>query len=98
MVCPTEILIHIRISVVRITQVNEINISVIIGRRRIGPDRKEPTLAAETSESLLLMLRVADKIRSLARRMDLAATTETLAIQLGHDHILGRLGRGVIVQ
>jgi len=92
-----KILIRIRIFRARITEIDEIDVIAVVGRRRDGPHRKKPAFAAKTGKGLLLVLHITNEIGALAGRMHLTTTAETLAIQLSDDHLLDGLHRRIIV-
>jgi len=61
-------------------QIDEVNIVVIVISGGNGSNGKITSPAAKTSKGFLLMFNIPDEIGTLARWMNLVATTEAVAI------------------
>jgi len=86
-----KIPIRIRILVFGVTQIDEIDIIVIVvlGSGN-GPNRERASLAAKTSEGFLLLCNISDHIGAFTRGVIHVATTKAFPIQFCHDEILSR--------
>jgi len=79
--------------VLRIVQIDEIEIVVVAIGSRDGPNRQSTSLTAKTGEYFLLLRDISNDIRTCVRGMINFATSKAPAIQFRHDEVFSRFDR-----
>jgi len=84
--------------ILRIVQIDEINIFVVASGSRDGPNRQCTSLTAKTGEDFLLLCDIANDVRTFVRWMINFLTSKAPAIQFRHKEVFSGLERRVIIE
>ena len=76
--------------VLRIVQIDEIDIVVVAIGSRDGPNRQSTSLTAKTGKYFLLLRDISNDVRTFVRGMIDFASSKAPAIQFCHDEIFSR--------